>query len=662
MMGIFAGVALAVGGSTELLIVLKATVVVALALVGARLARGTRASVRHLVLASAFGVLLVFPVAAVLMPPVVVKIPIAHVTSLTGALTVQLDNGIENVAGTTGTVHPSDTVKSRWASVSASTLLRTGWAIGATLFLIPLAAALAHLRRVRRGGLPWRASDPLVRRLCSEAGIRRPVDIFLHEDILTPMTCGLVRPAIVMPSDAREWSEADVRQAVVHELEHVHRADWLVHLAARLVCALYWFHPLAWTAWRRLCLESERACDDVVLQGADRTAYAEQLVMLARRLVQGGARPVLSMTNRSDLSTRVSAVLDGHQARGRAGRLSAVAIGATAVVLALAISPLRAVGQSGERFVPIATNHAAPLAVSLASALQPRVEPATSPSSMSQGLFSKPTIPLQARPPQAPSVATDASAPVFDVASVKPTKISGSAYYFFHPGGRFTATNFPLKGLITRAYRLQSNQVEGGPSWVSSDGFDIEAKAEGNPPPEQVLLMVRALLAERFKLKLRTETRQLPIYALELARSDGKLGSGLRPASPADCVSVPPSGGPPSLFDRNHPPCGALYSPIGHWTGRGVSIETLTSDLSRVVSRVVLNRTRLTGRFDLDLQWTDLTVLLQPGGSVPDAPPPADNPASIYTALQEQLGLKLDSQKGPVVVLVIDRAEKPTDN
>src|SRR3984893_4703254 len=662
MTGIVAGVALAVGGSTELAIVLKATVVVALALVGARRARGTRASVRHLLLASAFGVLLVLPIAAVLMPPVAVKIPTAHVTSLTGALAVQLDNGIENVTGTTGTVHRSDTVKSRWASVSASTLLRTGWAVGATLFLIPLAAALSRLRRVRRGGLPWRTSDPLVRRLCSEAGIHRPVDILLHEDILTPMTCGLVRPAIVMPSDAREWSEADVRQAVVHELEHVHRADWLVHVVARLVCALYWFHPLAWMGLRRLCLDSERACDDAVLQGAERTEYAEQLVMLARRLVKAGARPVLSMANGSDLSTRVSAVLDDHQARGRTGRLSAVVIGVTAVVLALAISPLRAVGQSGESHVPIATNHAAPLAVSPASALHPRGKPAPSPSSMSQGLFIKPKIPLQARPPQAPSAAADASGPVFEVPSIKPTKVSGSAYTFVRPGGRFTATNLPLKGLITRAYRLQGNQVEGGPSWVSSDGFDIEAKAEGNPPPEQVLLMVRALLAERFKLKLRTETRQLPVYALELARSDGRLGSGLRPASPADCVSVPPSSGPPPLFDRNRPPCGALYSPMGHWTGRGVSIEALTSDLSRVVSRVVLNRTGLTGTFDLDLQWTDLTVLLQPGGSVPDAPPPADNPTWIYTALQEQLGLKLDSQKGPVDVLVIDRAEKPTDN
>jgi uncharacterized protein (TIGR03435 family) len=180
--------------------------------------------------------------------------------------------------------------------------------------------------------------------------------------------------------------------------------------------------------------------------------------------------------------------------------------------------------------------------------------------------------PISALRAQTP--ATDTKPPAFDVASVKPTKIRGSSYIMFHPGGRFTATNFTLRGLITRAYRLQNDQLEGGPSWVNSDGFDIEAKAEGNPSADQVLLMVRALLAERFELTARSETKQLPTYALVMARSDGKAGSQLRPSSEKDCVSAPPSGsGPPPLFDRNHPFCGALYSPTGHWTGRGVSME-----------------------------------------------------------------------------------------
>src|SRR6202023_3733311 len=108
--------------------------------------------------------------------------------------------------------------------------------------------------------------------------------ILLHDDIVVPMTCGVLRPAIVLPTDAEEWSDADLRHAIVHELEHVRRADWPVHILARFVSAMYWFHPLVWIAWRRLCLDSERACDDAVLLGAEQTAYAEQLVRLARRM------------------------------------------------------------------------------------------------------------------------------------------------------------------------------------------------------------------------------------------------------------------------------------------------------------------------------------------------------------------------------------------
>jgi uncharacterized protein (TIGR03435 family) len=100
---------------------------------------------------------------------------------------------------------------------------------------------------------------------------------------------------------------------------------------------------------------------------------------------------------------------------------------------------------------------------------------------------------------------------------------------------------------------------------------------------------------------------------------------------------------------------------MGHWIGRGTTIDSLGSALSRVTSRIVVNRTGLTGTFNLDLQWTDLTVLLSPTGSPADPPPPGDGP-SFFTALQEQLGLKLESTKGPVDVLVIDHAEKPTEN
>ena len=134
-----------------------------------------------------------------------------------------------------------------------------------------------------------------------------------------PITFGVMRPVVMMPADADEWPAADVRRAIVHELEHVRRGDWLILLAARSICAIYWFHPLAWVAWRKLSLEAERSCDDAVVVNEERTDYAEQLVTLAQRLSATQEAPMLGMANRSDLSMRVSAVLDDRQRRGRAG-------------------------------------------------------------------------------------------------------------------------------------------------------------------------------------------------------------------------------------------------------------------------------------------------------------------------------------------------------
>ena len=99
--------------------------------------------------------------------------------------------------------------------------------------------------------------------------------------------------------------------------------------------------------------------------------------------------------------------------------------------------------------------------------------------------------------------------PTFEVASIKPTKVSGMAFVQFLPGGRVRVTNFPVQGLITTAWRLQGSQIDGGPAWIRSEGFDIEAKAEGNPPTDQMLMMLRRLLLDRFNLRMRTETRDL---------------------------------------------------------------------------------------------------------------------------------------------------------
>jgi uncharacterized protein (TIGR03435 family) len=260
--------------------------------------------------------------------------------------------------------------------------------------------------------------------------------------------------------------------------------------------------------------------------------------------------------------------------------------------------------------------------------------------------------------------------PTFEVASVKPNK-SGQPFVSFgiQPGGRFTATNVPLRLLIRNAYQIQDFQVVGGPAWISSDRFDVIAKAEGDIPPAApggppgpMQFMLRALLAERFNLKVHTEQRELPIYTLVLARSDGKLGAQLRPAG-VDCATVSARrGGPPPAapVPGERVPCGIRIGP-GQMTGGGLPLSQLATTLSPFVQRVVVDRTGLSGNFDFDLTWTpDQIPQGPPPAGAPPLPPIDPNGPSLSTAVQEQLGLKLDSARGPVDALVIDHVEPPT--
>jgi len=253
--------------------------------------------------------------------------------------------------------------------------------------------------------------------------------------------------------------------------------------------------------------------------------------------------------------------------------------------------------------------------------------------------------------------------PVFDVASVKAnTSGDPGASFGGRPGGQVVVRNNTLRNIIRNAYGLQDFQIVGGPEWINSDRFDIVAKAADDAPPAQMLLMVRALLADRFKLAVHTETREIPIYALVMARSDGRPGPQLRPAA-VDCAAIfaaargrgapPPAPAPPG--DR--PTCGMRTVP-GRMMAGGYALPDVARNLSNFTGRMVVDKTGLTGTFDLDLTWTPDQI---PQGPVPPGAPAIDaNGPSIFTAVQEQLGLKLDSQRGPVEVLVIDRAEQPT--
>jgi TonB family protein len=338
-------VALAVGGSLAASIIAKVTATMALTLVGVRLARKSRAAVRHVLLAATFVVLMALPIASILVR----SVPLVEVPIVAGRIAAS--PALPSLPGFTPAADPLSTVSGERtmnsaSRVSTSLLLLAGWAIGALLFLLPVLVGLWQARTLRRLGRPWQHGQSVVRHLADEADVRRHVEVLLHEAISGPVSCGIVRPTIMLPMDAQTWHEDDLGRAIAHELEHVRRCDWVSQCLARAVCACYWFHPLVWIALRRLVLEAERACDDAVLRRAEATVYANQLVVLAERMSTARNRPLLTMANRTDLSARVVAILDSRQRRGRAGKVCLALVCVASALLVTAISPLRIVTAS----------------------------------------------------------------------------------------------------------------------------------------------------------------------------------------------------------------------------------------------------------------------------------------------------------------------------
>jgi bla regulator protein blaR1 len=330
--------------SIELSILAKATVMLTLGLAAVRLAVRAPASVRHLLLTATFAALIALPLAAVIVPGVVIQVPVANAN---GRLATASAASLSERPLTPATVSNQAT-EARSAGAIATlwlSAIRWGWLVGVAGLSLSLGAAFGRLRRLHRDGLPWPELQVLVQSFARQAGILRHVDVLEHETIAAPLTCGLWRPVILLPSDAHTWNEADFRRAIVHELEHVRRGDWFIQAAARTVCACYWFHPLVWMALRQMCLEAERACDDAVVRSEERTDYADQLVLLARRLSAAQAPAMLGMANRSDLSARVAALLDDRQRRGRAGAIAATAAMLAASLVVMTIAPVRAIAR-----------------------------------------------------------------------------------------------------------------------------------------------------------------------------------------------------------------------------------------------------------------------------------------------------------------------------
>jgi uncharacterized protein (TIGR03435 family) len=219
--------------------------------------------------------------------------------------------------------------------------------------------------------------------------------------------------------------------------------------------------------------------------------------------------------------------------------------------------------------------------------------------------------------------------PAFEAASVKPSAPGSTDQSVgFEPGGRFVAKSLTLKGLLRMAYDVRGFQISGGPKWVDSDLYDVETKAEGNPRTPEVRRMLQGLLADRFKLKLRRESRETPVYWLVVGKSGAKLQQ-------ADGEATP-----------NHIRRGSLDT--------RTTMEGLARLFSGWLDRQVLDRTGLDGLYEIKLEWMPEE---QPGVEIASQPG-----ASLFSSVQEQLGLRLESKKGPVDILIIESAEKPAEN
>jgi uncharacterized protein (TIGR03435 family) len=237
--------------------------------------------------------------------------------------------------------------------------------------------------------------------------------------------------------------------------------------------------------------------------------------------------------------------------------------------------------------------------------------------------------------------------PQFDVASIKPSQDHGMMYVRALPGGRLLV-NAPARLMLMNAYGLQFSQLAGGPEWLASDIWSIDARAPGNPTRDELMLMLQSLLEERFHLKVHRESREMPVYALTAGKSP-KIPT----AHEGACATGVPGQPEPAA-----PPCGRVRISMSPESvlmeGGSAPISELVRVLAVPLQRPVVDRTALGGAYDIVLKFTRDAA----GGAAP-----ADTALpGIFTAIEEQLGLKLTATKAPVEILVIDRIDRPTAN
>lgn len=437
-------------------------------------------------------------------------------------------------------------------------------------------------------------------RLESTEGAQRKIELLLSRASLEPGIFGVVHPVLIWPEGiSRYLNSAQLEAIIAHELSRVRRRDNLAAVMHMLVGALFWFHPIVWCLGTQLVEEREYACDEEVLRlGGKPQVYAEGILQVCQFCLQSPFFCVSGVTG-ANLKKRIARIMNKRFGDKFSTGTKSLLISAGLIALAVPI----VFGQIN--------------------------------STANEGL----------------SAVTDPSVkiPAFEVASVRPNKSDTMAFkVVFTPDG-LRAENASLLMIIRFAYGLRNSlddKFRGMPAWAKTERFNIDAKVDGSDVAElqklsrdQRGMMLQAILADRFKFLAHRESVEQPVYDLVIAKNGPKITE----ANPSD-ESLPVNWGK------------------GHISVQSAPMSSLVSMLTQTVGRTVLDRTGLTGKYKFTLDWTPDDASDPEVGQQATGASPGSSGPSIFTAIQEELGLKLVSTKGPVECLVIDHVERPSEN
>jgi uncharacterized protein (TIGR03435 family) len=513
------------------------------------------------------------------------------------------------------------------------------WLCGFVAVLLMWCLRWRRISAAIRQSLPLREGREIetLRRLERTAGIRQRIEMLLSRTTLEPGIFGMSRPVLVWPEGISQHLETRHLEAILaHELWHVRRRDNLAASLHMIVEAVFWFHPLVWWLGARLVDERERACDEEVLElGSERHIYAESILKVCEFCV-GSPLACVSGVTGADLKKRMVHIMSEHVASKLDLRKKLLLT--AAAVLAIA----------------------APIVIGLVNA-----------------------TPSHAQSQDGAMIVSDA----FDKVSITPSTESAPnpanagrknhmVRLMYGPDG-FFAQNVTLRSVIEEAYGVRDNQLLGGPDWLGSATFNIEAKIDhpdgALPNAEKNQKMLQTLLAESTQLALHTEARQLQSYALLVAEGGPKLEASSQASTTGTAalqarakeqffmqsIKTAPQGQP----DETH----SMRMQIGDnqvvgMATQGISMADFANMLSRQLGVAVVDKTGLMGTYHFNLEWKPTADGSSDAADSNTSVGSAASNSSLLTAVQEQLGLKLEPQKGPTPVLVIDHIEKPSEN